>query len=74
MTFEIGDIVKIIKGHHLEEFFPGKCVIDDKSIILKKTRYHIKSLDKKHMTWVCESELDMISYIREEKLRKIGIK
>lgn len=77
MKLDIGDIVEIVKGHHLKEFFLGNCVIDDKVIMFNKTRYHIKYLDTKsgqeHMTWVFESEIDMISEIRNEKLQQLGL-
>lgn len=77
MKPDIGDIVEIVKGHHLKEFFPVNCLIDDKVIMFNKTKYHIKYLDTKsgqeHMTWVFESEIDLVSHIREEKLRKLGI-
>ena len=73
----IGDIVRLKKGHALEKFLQGKCIIDvvTKYNIKKKlTRYHIKTLDGKDcMTWVHIDEVEMVSNLREQTLEKLGI-
>ena len=75
MNFRIGDIVEVLDNHNLKEFFPKKCIIDDKLPIFTKARYHIKTLDgKEHMTWVWGEEIDKRSIVRHDKLKKLGIK
>ena len=67
---KVGDIVRLKKGHHLEEFIQGNCIVDD----LIYGRYHIKTLDGKNcMTWVFNDEVISVSEIRQQTLEKLGI-
>jgi hypothetical protein len=68
-----GDIVKIKSEIDLSEIITGSCIVDDIVIRYKKTRYHIKSLIDDKMTWVYEDEVDMVSNIRDQKLKQLGI-
>ncbi len=69
----LGDIVKLKPEIRLSEIIDGNCTIDDIDIRYGKTRYHIKSVIDNKMTWVYESEVDMISNIRDQKLKQLGI-
>jgi len=69
----LGDIVKLKPEVALSEIIDGNCIVDDIVIRYKKTRYHIKSMVDDKMTWVYESEVDMVSNIRDQKLKQLGI-
>ena len=68
-----GDIVKIKPEIDLSEIITSNCIVDDIVIRYKKKRYHIKSLTDDKMTWVYENEVDMVSNIRDQKLKQLGI-
>ena len=75
---KVGDIVRLKKEHYLSEIFDDNCEIVEVrkyQIITNKTpRYHIKTISGElKWVWANESELDRISEIRNEKLKKIGI-
>lgn len=80
---KVGDIVRLKTEHHLCEFIKGDCYITEVvkyKFNHRKTRYHIKTIKsndinvyKPSMTWVHLEELDLVSDIREEKLKKLGI-
>jgi hypothetical protein len=69
----LGDIVRLKPEIKLSEIITGNCQIDDVVTRYKKTRYHIKSLTDDKMTWVYESEVDMVSNLRNQTLEKLGI-
>jgi hypothetical protein len=74
---KVGDIIRLKKEHYLSEIFCDNCIIDDIVVFTikseKKTRYHIRSMRELKWTWVCESEVDKISEIRNDKLKELGI-
>ncbi len=75
---KIGDIVRLKKEHHLSEIFDVNCIVYEKSISQKLTkrepRYHIRTMTGElKWTWVYESEVDNISDIRSDNLKKLGI-
>jgi hypothetical protein len=72
---KIGDIVRIKMENDISQLIPGNCIIDDisESKTRRKKRYHIRSLTEDKMTWVYESEVDMISNLRNQVLEKLGI-
>ena len=69
----LGDIVKLKPEVALSEIIDGNCIVDDIVTRYGKTRYHIKSIVDDKMTWVYKSEVDMISNIRDQKLKQLGI-
>ena len=79
----VGDIVRLKSEHHLSEFIKGGCFITQivkYSYKHRKTRYHIKTIQsndnetyKPSMTWVHLEELDLVSDLRNQKLKSIGI-
>lgn len=74
----IGDIVKLKSDNHLSELLPGNFIIREvkkfKILMHKRTRYHIISMDGKNsMTWVYDTEVEMVSNLRDQKLEKLGI-
>jgi hypothetical protein len=72
---KIGDIVRIKSENDISQLIPGNCIIDDisKPRTRRKVRYHIKSLTEDKMTWVYETEVDMINNLRNQALEKLGI-
>ncbi len=72
---KIGDIVRIKSENDISGLIPGNRIIDDisKPRTRRKVRYHIKSLTEDKMTWVYETEVDMISNLRNQVLEKLGI-
>lgn len=72
---KVGDIVRLKPEHHLNEFIKGDCYITQVikySYRHRKTRYHIKN-NEDHMTWVHLDELDLVSYLRNQRLESLGI-
>jgi hypothetical protein len=74
----LGDIVKLKKEHYLSEIFDVNCIVYEKvnfqKITRRKPRYHIKTMTGElKWVWVYESEVDMISDIRSQKLEELGI-
>lgn len=75
----IGDIVKIKSDNHLSELLPVNFIVREirqfNKLSHKRTRYHIISMDGKNsMTWVYDTEVEMVSNLRDQKLEKLGIK
>ena len=75
---KVGDIVKLKKEHHLSEIFDVHCVVFQEVKFMNKThkkpRYHIKTMTGElKWAWVYESEVDMISNIRDQRLQELGI-
>jgi hypothetical protein len=75
---KIGDIVKIKSDNHLSELLPGNFIVREirqfNKLSNRKNRYHIISMDGKNsMTWVHDTEVEMVSNVRDQKLEKIGI-
>ena len=72
---KVGDIVRLKPEHHLNEFIKGDCYITQVikySYRHRKTRYHIKN-NEDCMTWVHLEELDLVSDLRNQKLKELGI-
>ena len=72
---KVGDIVRLKPEHHLTEFIKGDCYITQVikySYRHRKTRYHIKN-NEDCMTWVHLDELDLVSDLRNQKLKELGI-
>jgi hypothetical protein len=72
---KVGDIVRLKPEHHLTEFIKGDCYITQVikySYRHRKTRYHIKN-NEDCMTWVHLEELDLVSDLRNQKLKELGI-
>ena len=72
---KVGDIVRLKPEHHLNEFIKGDCYITQVikySYRHRKTRYHIKN-NEDHMTWVHLDELDLVSDLRNQRLKILGI-
>ena len=68
---KVGDIVKLKKEHHLSEIFDVNCIVYEKK---DSQKYVIKTMTGElKWTWVYESEIDMISDIRNQKLEKLGL-
>ena len=71
---KVGDIVRLKRGHHLQEFIQGNCIVDDHNHNSYYVKYHIKTLDGKNcMTWVYSWEVEMVSDLRQQTLEKLGI-
>ena len=75
---EVGDIVRFKESHHLSDFFNTNWIVEYRSIfpkmLKKKPRYHIRALSGElRWTWVYESEIELISDIRNDKLKELGI-
>ena len=72
----VGDIVRLKTGHHLVEFIKGDCVITEVTKYTRythrRTRYHIKNSED-CMTWAYLEDLDLVSKLREDKLKQLGI-
>ena len=74
----VGDIVRLKKEHHLSEIFDVNSIVYEKvffqKITRRKPRYHIKTMTGElKWVWVHESEVDMISNIRDQRLQELGI-
>lgn len=70
-----GDIVRLKLEHHMRQFIKGDCLITQVvqySNKHRKTRYHIKN-NQDCMTWVHIEELDLVSDIRDQKIKKLGL-
>jgi hypothetical protein len=75
---KVGDIVKLKKEHFLSEIFDTNCQIHEVKKFQIRTnrepRYHIKTMTGElRWVWVDESEVDMISNIRDQRLEELGI-
>ncbi len=74
---KVGDIVKLKKEHHLSEIFDVNCIVyekKDSQYAHPGQKYVIKTMTGElKWTWVYESEIDMISDIRNQKLEKLGL-
>ena len=73
---KVGDIVKLKKEHYLSEIFDVHCVVFQEVKFINKThkrpRYHIRTMTGEiKWVWVHETEVDMISDIRQQKLEKL---
>lgn len=71
----VGDIVRLKPEHDLCQFIKGDCLITQVvhySNKNRKTRYHIKNTED-CMTWVHIEELDLVSDLRDQKLKNLGI-
>ena len=72
---KVGDIVRLKPEHHLIEFIKGDCIITEVRMYSnqhRKTRYHIKNSED-CMTWAHIEELDLVSDLRNQRLKELGI-
>lgn len=77
---KVGDIVLVNDDCYLKEFFEGPCEIIEMhffNITNKPTKYSIRTTylinDKPNLTHVCETDIKLISDIRNNKLKELGI-
>ncbi len=75
---KVGDVVRLKKEHYLSEIFDTNCEIHEVRKFQIRTnrepRYHIRTISGElKWVWVDGSELDRVSEIRNDKLKKLGI-
>ena len=79
----IGQIVEFCEGHHMKEWFPGKCIVLEKmrncafGDNVFPERYFISTIcereEDRHLTWVYEKDLEPLNEIRDSILKDLGI-
>ena len=71
----IGQIVEFCEGHHMKEWFPGKCIVLEK--MRNHERYFISTIcdqeEDRHLTWVYEKDLEPLNERRDSILKYLGI-
>ena len=74
----IGQIVEFCEGHHMKEWFPGKCIVLKKmKTNWNNERYFISTIcdreEDRHLTWVYKKDLTPLNEMRDSILKYLGI-